>query len=322
MRPTGGIGIPWPVQSALSLRMEGWVESPPSRTVRTCRGAAGPPAMQMQPYHPQDLAPAGGERIHIPVTGPTQAASAPPPSLVSVFARESWKRKKLLFVWLGITAVLVAASVLQFAKPLYRAEGKYAYQPNYNRGARPIYTPPNIQSAVQILKSSETTDPVRAKHLSDMSAAEFSNNVRVEVSKQSEFIDISFDHPDAKVAEAVANDLMQEGLKTFANVRVRTTEGGIAQVRQDRENAKKRLEDAKAAFSKAHEAHGITDVRVAEITRQTEYSDVKRQIRAANEQRDRLKAQIDALEKRRDAPPDPGNPGLDETFFPTLQAQM
>src|SRR5262249_46652536 len=90
-----------------------------------------------------------------------------------------------------------------------------AVQAHPHRGAKPIYTPPNIQSAVQILKSNETLDPVRAKHLPDMSATEFSNNVRVEVSKQSEFIDVSFDHPNPKLAEAVANDLMQEGLKTF-----------------------------------------------------------------------------------------------------------
>jgi uncharacterized protein involved in exopolysaccharide biosynthesis len=277
--------------------------------------------MQMQPYQPQDLAPAGGERIHIPVTGSTQAASAPPPSLVTVFARESWKRKKLLFIWLGITAVLIAAIVLQLAQPLYRAEGKFAYQPNYRAGNKPVYTPPNIQSAVQILKSSETLDPVRAKHQPNMSATEFANNVRIEVSKQSEFIDVSYDHSDPKVAEAVANDLMQEGLKTFANVRVRTAEGGIAQVRQDRETAKKRLEEAKAEYSKAHETHGIADVQVEQINLQTALSDINSKIRTADDQKGTLTEKIRTLEARRDAPSDPSD-STDETLLSTIPLEM
>src|SRR5262245_33623519 len=277
--------------------------------------------MPMQPYQSQELAPAGADRIHIPVSGPPPGAP-PQPSLVAVFAQEAWKRKKLLFAWLGITAVIIAVVVLKVAQPLYRAEGKFAYQPNYSRGPKPIYTPPNIQTAVQILKSNEALDPVRTKHLPDVSADEFSKNVRVEVSKQSEFIDVSYDHPDPKVAEAVANDLMQEGLRTFANVRVRTTKDTIVQVRQDLENSKRRLEEAKQEYFQAHNARGVVDPQSDLLTIQTGIMDVNRQIRAAHEQEARLKAQIRALETRRDAPAEPSDTALDETFFPALQAQL
>ena len=276
--------------------------------------------MQMQPYQPHDLASAGAERIHVPVSGPSAATSTPPPSLIAVFAREAWKRKPLLFLWGLVTAIVTLAVVLQFAQPLYRAEGKFVYQPNYRSGAKPIYTPPNIQSAIQILKSSEALDPVRAKHLPNVSANEFANNVRVEVSKQSEFIDISYDHPDRAVAEAVATDLMEEGLKTFANVRTRTTKDTIVQVRNDLDKSKKRLEEAKEAYRKAHESRGVADPQVELVTVQTDLADVNRQIRAADEKEAGLKEQIRVLEQRRDAPAGTGDPTADESFFQELQA--
>ena len=53
--------------------------------------------------------------------------------------------------------------VLRFAEPLYRANGMLSYRPNYSRGAKPIYTPPNIQSAIQILSSPEVLEPVIAR---------------------------------------------------------------------------------------------------------------------------------------------------------------
>ena len=63
-------------------------------------------------------------------------------------------------------------------------------------------------------------------------------NVRVEVSKQSEFIDVGFDHPDPAIAAAVANDVMQEGLKYFADVRVQTMKDSVQQVSHDLRSAR------------------------------------------------------------------------------------
>src|SRR5687767_11496049 len=112
--------------------------------------------MQMQTYQPQGLGTGNGERIHVPTPAgaPTPPAGPDqPPSLLTVFAREVRKRKRLVAVWALVTAVVTCAVVFVFANPLYRAEGKYAYLPNYRAGHKPIYTPPNIQSAVQILKA-------------------------------------------------------------------------------------------------------------------------------------------------------------------------
>src|SRR5262245_61808120 len=177
--------------------------------------------MQIQKFQPQEVSAANGDRIQVPSTaGALTGAPAQPPSLIAAIGREAWRRKRLLAVWALVTIGVTAAVVLVFAQPLYRAEGKLSYRPNYSRGLKPIYTPPNIQSAVQILKSPEVLEPVREKHLPKMSKDEFAKNVRVEVSKQSEFLDVDFDHPNPDVAAAVANDIMAEGLKHFTDVRV------------------------------------------------------------------------------------------------------
>lgn len=177
----------------------------------------------MRTFQPQDVVAAIPERIQVPTSSSALAlAGATLPTLVRVFASEALKHKNLMLAWGIPTVVLIAFVVMVIAKPLYRVEGKLSYWPNYSRGAKPIYTPPNIKSAVQILKSAEVLEPVRAKHTSGMSKDEFSKNVRVEVSKQSEFVDVGVDHPNPAIAAAVASDLMEEGLKFFADVRAKT----------------------------------------------------------------------------------------------------
>src|SRR5258708_6373363 len=178
--------------------------------------------MQIQPFKPQNLSSATGDRLQVPGSQAVVPAGPQPPTLLQVFGREVWKRKRLLAVWTAITVVLVGVVVTTVAKPVYRAEGRLSYRPNYGAGGpRPIFTPPNIQSAVQILKATDVFEPVRVKHLPTVSADDFAKNVHVEMSKQSEFIDVSFDHPDPSIAAAVANDLMAEGLKYFSDVRVK-----------------------------------------------------------------------------------------------------
>jgi uncharacterized protein involved in exopolysaccharide biosynthesis len=279
--------------------------------------------MQMQTFQPQELAVANGDRIQVPSTGGALAVpSSEPPSLVSVFLRESWKRKRLLLVWALATAVVTAAFVLLFAQPVYRAEGKFAYRPNYSRGAKPIYTPPNIQSAVQILKSPEVLEPVRSRHLPAMAKDEFAKNVRVEVSKQSEFIDVGYDHPDPAVAAAVANDLLSEGLSFFNNVRVQATRDAIVQVSHDLKTARTQLDAAKDEFRRAHEARGVADLDVEQDTLKLAVTNIENQLRDARTQQAKLRLQIKYLEARRDSPADPTDAGSDDVFFPMLQSMM
>jgi uncharacterized protein involved in exopolysaccharide biosynthesis len=279
--------------------------------------------MQMQTFQPQDVAVANPERIQVPSSAGSVAFSpTQPPSLLAVFAREAWKRKPLLAAWIVATIVVTALVVLVFSRPLYRAEGKLAYRPNYSRGSKPIYTPPNIQSAVQIIKSNEVLGPVREKHLPSVSADEFAKNVRVEVSKQSEFIDVGYDHRDPAIAAAIANDIMTEGLKHFADVRVQATKDAIDQVKNDLKAARHNLEDAKEGYRRAHESKGIADPDVEHETLRSSLADVEVQLRAARKQQAEVKLAIKYLEARRDAPADATDAAVDDTFFPILQAMM
>jgi uncharacterized protein involved in exopolysaccharide biosynthesis len=280
--------------------------------------------MQMQPYQVQGpVAGANGDRIHIPtMPGLPAAPATPPPTLLTIFGRAVRKHKRLAIIWGVVTALVTAVVVLQFARPLYRAEGKYAYQPNYNRGSKPIYTPPNIQSAVQILKAPAVLEPVHARHLPDMSKDEFGKNLRIEVSRQSEFIDVSYDHPDPVLAAAVANDIMAEGLRHFAAEHDRITKDAVVQVRKDRETAMRKLESAKDGYRKAHVDLGIADPEVEQITLQTGLADVNRQLRAARERQATLDKQIEALKVRRDAPSDPSDGTMNDLLLSQIQASL
>ena len=279
--------------------------------------------MQMQTFQPQEVVAANPERIQVPTSSSAMVPAGPtPPSLLQVFAREAWKRKRLMMAWGIVTAVLIAFVVMVIAKPLFRAEGKLSYRPNYSRGAKPIYTPPNIQSAVQILKAPEVLEVVRAKHAPGMSKDEFSKNVRVEVSKQSEFVDVGFDHPDPAVAAAVANDLMEEGLKFFADVRSRTMKEAVVQVERDMKTARRQHEAAKEEYRKAHENRGVADPDIEHESLRSSLSEVDSQLRVARQSQAKLKREIKFLEARRDAPTDPSDAGFDEQFFPALQSMM
>src|SRR5262245_16719510 len=152
--------------------------------------------MQIQTLSHLDPA-TNGDRIQVPAADATPDSppgAIRPPSLLSVFAREAWNRKGLLLIWALATAAIATAAIFHFARPVYRAEGKLSYIPNYRGGTKSIYTPPNIQTAVQILKAPEVLDTVRDRHLPDMPKDDFSKAVRIEITKQSELIDVSFDH--------------------------------------------------------------------------------------------------------------------------------
>ena len=144
--------------------------------------------MQIESYEPQELA-SKGDRIQVPGHHPGGALAPvepppPAPRLFAVFASEIRKRKRLLGFWLVLTAVVAGVLVFQFAKPVYRAEGKFKYTPNWRGGPNSPYTPPNIQTATQMLRSVDVLEPVRQAHVPGMTKDEFGKAVRVEIVKQ------------------------------------------------------------------------------------------------------------------------------------------
>jgi uncharacterized protein involved in exopolysaccharide biosynthesis len=275
--------------------------------------------MQVQPYTPQTLAPAAADRIQVP--GATQPAPQPP-TLLQVFGREVWKRKRLLAVWTIVTGIVAAVVVTTIARPIYRGEGRLSYRPNYGAGGpRPVYTPPNIQSAVQILKANDVFEPVRAKHAPNLSADDFARNVHIDLSKQSEFIDVSYDDPNPQVAAAVTNDLMAEGLKYFTEVRARSTKDAVARVGQDLEQAKADLERAKKEFADAYRLKGITNPEVEMDQLKTALATIGGQLRQARQKQAELAAEIKYQEKRRDNP-DADDKTIDDQFVAELNVRL
>jgi hypothetical protein len=278
--------------------------------------------MQIQPYTPQNLAAGAADRIQVPGAagqGPA-AATHQPPSLLQVFGREVWKRKRLLAVWVIVTGIVAALVVTTIARPLYKAEGRLSYRPNY-AVPRPIYTPPNIQSAIQILKSNDVFEPVRARHTPNLSADDFAKNVHIDLSKQSEFIDIAYEDPDPAVAAAVTNDLMTEGLKYFTDVRVQSTTDAVTRVRQDLQQARADLDRAKKEYGEAYKAKGIPDPEVEMGTLKTALASIETQLREAKREKARIAAEIKWLEEKKKNP-DVDDKTIDDQFVSELNVRL
>lgn len=280
--------------------------------------------MQVQPYQQSSgmmptgtsLHSFGGDpRIHVPM------GHAPiPPSLFSIFLSEIFKRKTLLFFWLLLTGAVAAGLVFKLAKPLYRAEGKLSYIPNYRSGLRPLYNPPNIQSMAQILKSMDAAESVRAKLYPEMSKEEFARNLRVEVSKMSEFLDVSYDSTDGDSATKIANAVLDESIVYFAKYRQTTLKERSAELKQDLQRAMADLEKAKAEFQKAQQTKGVTDLKAEIETARLAIADEERNLRQARETEAKLKLSVAQLTKRKDKPGETNTSDIDDGQLQALQA--
>jgi capsular polysaccharide biosynthesis protein len=295
------------------------------RTTGPTRGRPDPdmPDMPIQPYTPQNLAAAAADRIQVPAGhGQGLAVTGPqPPTLLQVFGREVWKRKRLLTVWTLVTAAMAVVVVMTIAKPVYRAEGRLSYRPNYGGGGpRPIYTPPNIQSTVQILKASDVFEPIRAKHTPSLSPDDFARNAHIEMSKQSEFIDVSYDDPNPVVAAAIANDLMAEGMKYFTDVRVKSTTEAVTQVATDLKRAKSQLDQAKMDYAEAFRAKGFENPEVELDNLKTALAGADSKLLEALSRKAQIPLEKQYLETARDAPKSENDQGLDERTMSAMSA--
>jgi capsular polysaccharide biosynthesis protein len=275
--------------------------------------------MQMQTYVSQDE----GRRIVVPSSNPitpTPSPIAPAPSVVSIFAREIWKRKWLLFFWLILTAGAAAAVVMKYAKPLYRAEGRLSYKPNHRSGIKPLYNPPNIQTVLQILRDPDVVDPIRDKYLPEETKIAFANRLKIEIFKQSEYVDISFDHPDPQIAKNVANEVIQRATAHFEKYRQTETQNRLTELTAQYEKAAQDLRKSQGDLHQETASRGIADLKTEIDTTRISISDTERSLRDNREKEERLKLGIQHLIKERDKPADPSDTTLDETFFPRLQA--
>ena len=76
----------------------------------------------------------------------------------------------------------------------------------------------------------------------------------------------------------MANDIMQEGPKHFAEERVRVTADGIAQLRKDRERAMRKLQEAKEEYTQTHLAKGVAEPQSDLAALQIALADVNRRL--------------------------------------------
>ncbi len=275
--------------------------------------------MQIQPYENREVA-TKGERILVPGHPPEPPAEAP--RLFAVFGREIRNRMPLLIGWAFATAVIAGLVIATVARPLYRAEGKLLYTANYRGGPKSGYTPPSIQTISQFAKSPEVLDPVREKHLPNMPKAEFAKAARIEISKQSELIDVSFDHPDPAVASNVANALLKRALEHCDTFRRATLTDHAEKLVRDKSSAADELERKKKQYRDEATAKGFAELPTEKKALETTIADIETQLRTARDRQNGLKEQIKYFEKIRDTPTDAKEPQVDDSQLAILQAQM
>ena len=282
--------------------------------------------MQVQSFQPSTgllpsgtaVSPFGADpRIAVP------AGPAPlPPSLFAILLQEIGKRKTLLVVWLIVTAAVGAALIFKYAKPLYRAEGKLSYIPNYRSGMRPLYNPPNIQTMTQIVKTMDSPERVRERLMPGVPKEEFAKNLHVDVSKMSEFLDVSFDWTDPEAAAQIANAIMDESIVSFEKYRQTSIKEKAAEVKLDYTRAMADLQRAKDDYQKAHSVKGVVDLKSEIETARSAVMEEERNLQLARRTQSTLKTEIAFLKNRRDNPTPTTDRGIDESFTPILQVLM
>lgn len=275
--------------------------------------------MQLQSYTPNDPTALSTGRIVVPSK---ESGDGTPPSLLAIFVQELKKRKALVGGWLLATLVVAVAAALLFGQPQYRGEGRMAYIPNYRMGTKPLYNPPNIQTVLQEIKAPDVLESVRQKHLPAQSSENFASHVRTEISKQSEYIDVSFDHADRTLAATVTNDVMQEARRRFDQQRLALIKNNVAQLEQDRTTAEREKHQANEAYVKACKAKGAPTLLIDIDIARTAIADLEKQLRDAKQRQSKIDLDIKELEARRDAPADPNESAGDDSFFLVLQAMM
>lgn len=175
-------------------------------------GANGYPGQTAHGYDPTANGP-------VPQQHPTQQ-----PSYLQVLIEHCKKRWKLLAVWLMLTSGVAYYMVKTYGKPMWRAEGNLYYSPNYSFSHKRLYTPPNIQTVIQMIKSPEILEKVRTEKRVNASVDQLQSRLNVNVLRQSDLITIQFDWPDKEQAADIAARVQELAIEQYERNRRRTTE--------------------------------------------------------------------------------------------------
>ena len=241
------------------------------------------------------------------------------PSYLQVLIEHCKKRWKLLIVWLGLSVIVAYYMVQTYGKPLWRAEGSLYYSPNYNNR---LYTPPNIQSVIALIKSPDILEKVRTEKRINATADQMQARLNINVQRQSEFISIQFDWPDKEEAAVIAARIQELALEQYELLRHKLSNQAIKDLDTSVIETDRNLFAAREKFNEALQKKGVFDLTTEKDSIIREIDSLKLQIDKARSEKIKLetkirqtRAQIAAAEKA-----DPTKNGLSEAQLNFLAA--
>jgi uncharacterized protein involved in exopolysaccharide biosynthesis len=181
--------------------------------------------------------------------------------------------------------------VSAYGKPTWRAEGNLLYSPNYSYSHKRLYTPPNIQTIIQMVKSPEILEKVRAEKTINASVDQMQARLNVNVYRQSDLITIQFDWPDKEEAAAVAARIQELAVEHYERHRRKTADGALRNLDSSVTETQTSLFAAREKLSEALEKERIFDL-------QTEKDNTIREIAALGQQRDKARTEITLLDAK------------------------
>jgi uncharacterized protein involved in exopolysaccharide biosynthesis len=226
---------------------------------------------------------------------------APPahaPSYLDVLLKQIKKRWVLLAVWMALTAGAAYAVVHTYGKPLWRAEGSLYYSPNFSYSYKRLYTPPNIQTVLAIIKSPEVLEKLRKEKGIGESVESLQGRLTATVQRQSDMITLSFDWPDKAQGAEYANRILELAIEQFDQLRHRLSGQALTDLEED---LKRTITDELAMRNKLNDTLGkknIFDLKVEKDNVIREIAQLELQIEHARSEQTSLEAQLREMDFR------------------------
>ena len=223
------------------------------------------------------------------------------PSYLQVLIEHCLKRWKLLTVCLIVASGVAFWMVKTYGRPMWRAEGSLYYSPNYSFANKRLYTPPNIQTMISLVKSPELLEQVRKERNLNVSSDQMQNRLTVNVLRQSDIISIQFDWPDREEGEAIARRVQELAIVRFDDLRSKLSKESLERLKVSLADTNKELKEAEDKLAEMLDRKGISNLTAAKSSVTSEIDEIRRQIRTAESDkiiiRATIKAKDDEIEK-------------------------
>jgi hypothetical protein len=233
----------------------------------------------------------------IPAAAPfAQSVPSTPPTYLQVLIQRIIKRRRLLVVWMLATAAVAFAVVKTFGRPTWKAEASLYYSPDYSYSNRRLYTPPNIQTMLSLIKSAEVVEKLRAEKGLDASVDTIQNRLTVSVMRQSDVITVSLEWPDRAQAEELADLILNLSIEQYEHLRAKLSKQALANLN---ESLRRTLDDEQTQRRKLSDSlskRNIFDLKVEKDNIIREIAMLDLQIETAKSEKSSLENQMRAMD--------------------------